>query len=128
MLVSTSLTSLPRLLHSSIVLLPRLPLTRSPSYILHGLPSTSSGEYLVYTNKLSFLIRHSEKKYYEDRVQDLQENIRYTWRLINKIIHEQRDILDHLIAPSISVEGSLLNDPVKVAIKFNKFFVNIGSY
>ena len=81
----------------------------------------------MYKNKLTSLIKHSEKKYYQDRFQDLQRNIRDTWRLINEVIHEQPGILNHLTTPSTYVDCSLLNDPVKVANKCNDFFVNIGS-
>ena len=63
----------------------------------------SKQKYINYKYKLTSLIRNGEKKYYTDRFETLKGNIRDTWKLINKVIHDRQGFEHSSTIPSLSV-------------------------
>jgi hypothetical protein len=80
--------------------------------------------YNTYKNKLTSIIRCSEKQYYTDRFIAIKDNIRDTWKLINKVIHKKSSESDP--TPTLSIDGRVSKDQDEIAKKFNDFFVNVG--
>ena len=86
----------------------------------------SKQKYNNYKNKLTSLIRNSEKKYCTDRFETLKGNIRDTWKLINKVIHGRQGFEHRNTIPFLSVNELVTNDPKVIVSKFNEFFGNVG--
>ena len=62
------------------------------------------------------------KQYDFDRFQTLKRNIRYTWKLINKVTHDRQGFEHRSNIPSLSVNELITNDPKVIVSKFNDFF------
>ena len=83
-------------------------------------------KYMNYKNKLMTVIRNSEKLYYKNKFDNLNGNIRGTWQLINKILHENTHQLHQRSVNDIIYDGIIVKDPSLTASKFNEFFINIS--
>ena len=68
-------------------------------------------KYKRYQNKLTSIIRHSEKLYYNNSLVKHKNNIRSMWSVINKVIKKSK---------------SVSNYKNEIADKLNNFFVNVG--
>jgi hypothetical protein len=84
----------------------------------------SKYHYIKYKNKLTSIIRHSEKTYYADRFNAVRGNIHDTWKVINKVLQKQPH--DASSMPMLSIDGRISEDQNEIAKKCNDFFVNIG--
>jgi hypothetical protein len=82
--------------------------------------------YIKYKNKLTNVIRNSQKSYYNMKFETMKGNMRETWKLINKVLHSACGISTKQAVNKISSDGRLLSDPLEIATKFNDFFTNIG--
>jgi len=87
---------------------------------------TSKENYLKYKNKLTKIIRAAEKKYYSDKFCYVKDNIRDTWKLINKVLNETTGSGHKPTVTKIKDKNLVVNDPKVIADKFNEYFVNIG--
>ena len=72
------------------------------------------------------MIRNSEKLYYKSKFDNLKENIRGTWQLVNKILRENTHQLHQCSVNEIISHGIIVKDPFLIASKFNEYFMNIG--
>ena len=84
-------------------------------------------KYINYKNKLTTVIRNSEKLYYKNKFDNLKGNIRETWQLINKILRENSHQLHQCFINEIISDGIIVKDHFLIASIFNKFFINKGS-
>lgn len=84
---------------------------------------SSLTKYKNYKNKLTGIVRAAEKHYYEKRFSEVNNDARKTWNLIKSIINKNNsNTIDEL-----SINGKLSKDKLKIANKFNDYFVNVGS-
>jgi len=85
--------------------------------------TTSSLEkYKIFKNKLSAIIRSTEKLYYNRCFDDAINNIKQTWKLLKSIIGKQTTNS----IKEISVNNTTITDPVTIANKFNEYFTSVG--
>ena len=80
--------------------------------------------YKKYKNKLTSILRQAEKNYFASKLLEAKDNMSKTWKVINKITKKTSSKSS---VEQLADGGSLINDPVEIAKKFNKFFINIGS-
>ena len=78
--------------------------------------------YRKYKNKLN----HVKKKYYEEQLIKYKHNTKCLWKTINEIMNKHRN--DRILPNEFNGDSSdeIINDPCKIANKFNEYFVNIG--
>ena len=69
------------------------------------------------------MIRNSEKLYYTNKFHNLKGNIRGTWQLINKILHENTNQLHQCSVNEIISDGIIVKNPFLIASKFNEFLI-----
>ena len=81
-------------------------------------------KYKKYKNKLTSLLRSSEKNYYCKRFIEIQGDIAKTWKLIKSVL--PRTSKNDSIC-EINVDACLVSDPGIISNKFNQFFTGIGS-
>ena len=65
------------------------------------------------------------KKYDTGRFETLKGNIRYTWKLINKVIHDRQGFEHRSNIPVLSVTELVTNDPKVIVCKFNDIFLQM---
>jgi hypothetical protein len=94
-------------------------------YIAKRTPE-SKINYTRYKNKLTKIIRNSEKNYYTNRFNALQGNIKDTWKLINNVLHDCTENNTNTFISDILINGKLENNPRLIADKFNDYFTNVG--
>ena len=75
-----------------------------------------------YKNKLTIIIRLSQKKYYADKF----GNIKGTWKIINNILHENSCATVNSSVTEILSGGNIIHDSQEIVSKFNDFLVNTG--
>jgi len=79
--------------------------------------------YKKYKNKLTLLLRNSERLYYASMFELHNNNLRKTWKLIKQVMGHSNS---HQTSVPLSVDNQLTSDPSLIAREFNKFFVGIG--
>ena len=79
--------------------------------------------YCNYKNKLTTLIRCSEKKYYAEKFDSLKRNIKGTWKIINNIIRDKSCTNGKCSVTEILSNGKILSDPKQIVSKFNDFLL-----
>ena len=77
--------------------------------------------YRNYKNKLTTIIRLSQKKYYADKFDSLKGNIKGSWKMINNILHENSCLAENSFVTEILSGGNIIHDSKEI-----DFFVNIG--
>ena len=80
-------------------------------------------KYKKYKNKLTKIIRASEKQYYQKKLLDVKDNMSRTWKLLNSMLY--RNIKCGALS-EMEINGKLVNDKLDIANNFNNFFTNIG--
>ena len=81
-------------------------------------------KYKTYKNKLTTILRVSEKQYYNKVLVQEKNNMKGTWAFLNTIIKKGHQ------APSYPQEfvdnGSVVENSMDIANGFNQFLVDIG--
>ena len=80
--------------------------------------------YKAYRNKLTTILRKSEKSYYLQKLQSVKDNLAKTWKILNSIASRSKPqgrIIDEIVC-----NNSIISDPDLIANKFNNFFANVG--
>lgn len=90
---------------------------------LHKKTDTALTKYKVYKNKLTSILRASEKLYYQNKFLDTKDDIRNTWKVIKSLIGN-KNTYDKIT--ELNINGTLINDESDIANKMNEYFVNIG--
>jgi hypothetical protein len=83
--------------------------------------------YKNYKNKLTKVIRSSEKLYYENQFANLKDNIKGTWSLIKRIISDTGKIACTNNIDELLISGKIIKDKLLMANKFNEYFTIVGS-
>ena len=95
------------------------------NYIKHRTEKSHS-IYKSYRNKLTKVLRKSEKSYYLQKLQNCKNNLAKTWKILNSVTSRTRS--KHSIDEIIGINtNSVITDPNIIANKFNHFFASIGS-
>ena len=81
-------------------------------------------KYKRYKNKLTSIIRHSEKLYYNNLLVKYKNDIRSMWSVINKVIKKSKSVSNY--PDSFCHNENIVTDKNEIADKFNDFFVNVG--
>ena len=93
-------------------------------YISAKRPRISNEIYKNYKNRLSHLLKLSEKQYYQESLQKHRSNMRKTWEIIKMVINKNKNKTTN---SEFLVNKRLTTDKTKVANGFNKYFVNVGA-
>ncbi|MBM3206904.1 MAG: reverse transcriptase family protein, partial [Candidatus Staskawiczbacteria bacterium] len=81
-------------------------------------------DYKKYKNKLTCLIRLSKKEYYEKKIQESNGNSRIIWNTLNSVLRKENKGMNY--PKFFMVEEEKFSDPLDIANKLNKFFVETG--
>ena len=82
--------------------------------------------YIKYRNKLTTVIRNSEKLYHANSFEAAKGNARETWKLISKILCDTCGFGSKPKITEIVHNNQTITAPADIANKFNDFFANIG--
>ena len=87
---------------------------------------TKSAEerYKVYKNKLTTILRNSEKMYYSTLLDKEKNNIKGTWKILNTIIRKGQH--SSPLPDKFMSNGKTVTHKKDIANGFNDFFVNVG--
>ena len=79
-------------------------------------------KYSDFRRKLKFIIRCAKHKYYGNKFEKYNGNMRKTWQLINEL----RGKVKHKNKPSFKIDGQLVHDKRIISNGFNKYFTSIA--
>ena len=85
----------------------------------------SCERYKLYKNKLTTILRASEKKYYTTLLEENKRNTKATWKILNRVIRKNK-VADGYDSFKCNDSDNRLKVGKSIANGFNKFFVNIG--
>ena len=79
--------------------------------------------YKTCRNKLTAILRKSEKMYYSQKIDSVKDNLPKTWKILNTVTlrNMQKETIDEIIC-----NNSIIKDPKQITDKFNHFFANVG--
>ena len=77
----------------------------------------------MYKNKLTTILRHAEKMYYNKILDDQKQNSKETWKILNTIINKRQNKSS---SDSLTTGGIAVSNKNDIADGFNHFFANIG--
>lgn len=86
--------------------------------------SLHESRYKKYKNKLTHLIKIAKKQYYEEKFEEVKNNHKATWRLINEVINKRK--ARPSFPSSFKSGNNILSDPSDIANSFCKYFTNVG--
>lgn len=81
-------------------------------------------EYKTYRNYLTKLIAKTKQDYYKKQINNANNNSKKIWQIIRKSINKSKNNNNNHI--ELSENDEIINDPQKVANKFNHYFSSIG--
>ena len=82
-------------------------------------------KYKRYKNKLTSIIRQSEKMYYSNLLEANKSSIKNTWNILNKVLRKDKTS-DNLPKVMIDNNGTCASGEASIANAFNNYFVNVG--
>ena len=82
-------------------------------------------KYKKYENKLTNIIRNCEKQFYSIELQKTENNIRGTWKVLNKILSKNKDDSKNRLKCKFDGE-TVFNTPKEIVNGFNKYFTEAG--
>ena len=82
-------------------------------------------KYKTYKNKLTTILRDTEKRHYDKEFSATKDNVKGTWKLLNKILKNKN--MEQI--PGIFVDESNKNivGSQNIADSFNEYFANVGN-
>ena len=87
--------------------------------------STDAEErYKKYKNKLTSILRYCEKEYYTNLLECQKNNVKGTWKVLNKIIRKKNT--SSKFPESFKDKNNVISDKKQIANGFNRFFTNVG--
>ena len=82
--------------------------------------------YKKYKNKLNHVIKASKKMYYEEQLIKYKHDTKMIWKTQNNILNKKTKKTNLPKQFADNTSSSTIDDPIKIANKFNDYFVNIG--
>lgn len=83
----------------------------------------SESKYKYYRTRLTALKRDAQAKYYKDRFEKCQGDLKKCWKVVNEMRHKKRSIS---FPNYIEVNQQLITDRRAIVNQFNDYFVNIA--
>ena len=81
-------------------------------------------KYKTYKNKLTYVLRCSEKTYYSKLLEKQKNNVQNTWKILNTIINKQFNTPEY---PTYFVSNNKqISENKAIANGFNNYFTNVG--
>ena len=74
--------------------------------------------YKIYKNKLTHVIRNAKRTYYENRFEIAKNDMKLTWRLVNKVINKRKT--KQSLPSAFMSEGKMITDHFEIANRFCK--------
>ena len=68
-------------------------------------------------------MRNTERKYFQEQLEQSQNNLRKSWKVIKSIINKKQSTQK---TNRFMINGIKVEDPTEIAESFNNVFVNIG--
>ena len=81
-------------------------------------------KYKSYRNKLTSIIRNSEKQYYNQLLIEQKGNVKNILKILNTIIRKPKN--SHNYPDAFVDKGNITTDKNEMVNKFNEYFVNVG--
>ena len=81
-------------------------------------------KYKSYRNKLTSILKKSEKQYYNQLLIEQKENVKNIWKILNTIIRKPKN--SHNYPDAFVDKGNFITDKNVMVNKFNDNFVNVG--
>ena len=78
----------------------------------------------VIHNKLTNILRKSEKMYYNQLLHEQRDNIKSTWQTLNALIKNSKQSSTY--PESFDDNDNCVSDKNVAVNKFNQYFVNVG--
>ena len=75
-------------------------------------------------NKLNQLIKTAERKHYHDLLIEQKSSIKKSWQIIKFVINKRKYKIP---CTKFKSNGTIIDDGIDIANKFNKLFVNVGN-
>ena len=99
--------------------------TKNRLYIKYKIHKTAYNEtqYITYKNKLKYLMKMQEIKYYNELIHLNKNCMKRTWDTIKCVINKKKPSSG---SSNFLIDGKLTNDKNLIAEKFNEYFTNIG--
>ena len=79
--------------------------------------------YTQYKNKLTTILRKTEKEYYKCLLETNKNNLKKTWSIIRSVINNCKPSKSN---ESFLYNNSIITDKNEVSNEFNDYFVNVG--
>lgn len=80
-------------------------------------------QYRKYKNKLNHIMRIAEKQYYKNLLDTNKNDLKKTWKILNKIINKNKKAT---FQSRFKKGDTYLTEPEDIANGFNNYFANIG--
>ena len=93
---------------------------------LHNTDPSKVKKYKAYSNKLNRIIHAAKKNYFSKQFELNKENIKYTWKLINKVISTKKVNAQHTIK-KLRRDNRIYADKQSVCDQLNNHFINVGN-
>ena len=84
----------------------------------------AENKYKIYKNKLTAILRHCEKDYYNNLLKMYKNDIKGTWKILNSVIKKSN--CNNMYPEEFVNNNQVINGDENIANGFNDFFVNIG--
>ena len=90
---------------------------------LHKRTDEAHQNYKLYKNKLTSLIRTSERMYFREKFFESKNDIKRTWKIIKTAIgnHQANECIKEL-----NINGNLVGNRETIANKMNDYFIDVG--
>ena len=95
---------------------------------LYSADSGKVKEYKAYSNKLNRIIHAAKKNYFSEQFELNKENIKYTWKLISKVINTKKVNTQHTIKKLLR-DNRIYVDKQSICDQLNNVnhFINVGN-
>ena len=93
-------------------------------HFLKSRDKSSEKRYKIYKNKLTSILRSTERDFYRNQLYAYRDDIKKTWNVLNTVLNKKCKK-----NPEVSTfikEGKPITDNLEISNSFNDFFVNIG--
>ena len=87
-------------------------------------PDERCAQYKIYRNKLHYLLRAAERRYYQNLLYEHKSNVKKSWQILKMVINKKKT---SPVCTKFKCNNDIINDKNEISDKFNKFFVNVGA-
>ena len=77
-----------------------------------------------YRNKLHYLLRAAKRQHYQNLLYEHKSNMKKSWQILKMIINKKKS---SPVCTKFKCNDTIISDKNEIIVKFNKFFVNVGT-